>query len=54
MITRRRLGRILTACAALTGLVLTSAAPAGAQPVTHNPAPARERARNLGLLDARR
>ncbi|MFG1610373.1 adenylyl cyclase [Actinoplanes sp. NPDC049265] len=38
MITRRRLGRILTVCAALTGLVLTSAASAGAQPVTHTPA----------------
>ncbi|MEV6633059.1 adenylyl cyclase [Actinoplanes sp. NPDC051470] len=37
MITRRRLGRIVTVCAALTGLVLTSAASAGAQPVTHTP-----------------
>jgi hypothetical protein len=37
MITRRRIGRILTVCAALTGLVLTSAVSAGAQPVTHGP-----------------
>ena len=34
MTTRRRLGRILTACAALTGLVLTSGAAAAAQPTT--------------------
>jgi hypothetical protein len=34
MTTRRRLSRILTACAAITGLVLTSGASAAAQPAT--------------------